>query len=139
VRLIQSTVAQTVPETPAPEDNLISRTEILRLDFRSYLVSGGYASRTTRAGGPLLQRLEGRDRSACLPRGPLAFPRPPCRRWIESGNLGRSERDQMAALVGVASNLRAILAAHVPLQFVDRRCLWPPNVGNTFIDDGLKN
>jgi len=31
----------------------------------------------------------------------------------------------MAALVGIASNLRAVLAAHVPLQFVDWRCLWP--------------
>jgi hypothetical protein len=31
----------------------------------------------------------------------------------------------MTPLVGVAANLRAILAAHVPLQFVDRRRLWP--------------
>jgi hypothetical protein len=29
----------------------------------------------------------------------------------------------MAALVGVAPNLRAVLAAHVAFQFVNRRCL----------------
>jgi hypothetical protein len=31
----------------------------------------------------------------------------------------------MAALVRIASNLRAIFAAHVAFEFVDRRCLRP--------------
>ena len=31
----------------------------------------------------------------------------------------------MAALVRVASNLRAIFTAHVPLQLMDGRCLGP--------------
>jgi hypothetical protein len=33
----------------------------------------------------------------------------------------------MVALVGIAANLRAILAAHVTFQFVDGRCLRPAN------------
>ena len=33
----------------------------------------------------------------------------------------------MAALVGIATDLRAILAAHVALQLVDRRRLRPPD------------
>jgi hypothetical protein len=33
----------------------------------------------------------------------------------------------MAALVGIAANLRAVLAAHVALQLVDRRRLRPAN------------
>ena len=33
----------------------------------------------------------------------------------------------MAALERIAANLRAILAAHVPLELVDRRCLRPPH------------
>ena len=37
----------------------------------------------------------------------------------------RPQRHKMAALVGVAPNLRAVLAAHVPLQFVDGRRLRP--------------
>src|SRR3984885_7516856 len=60
-------------------------------------------------------------------RGPLAFPRPPCRRRIKRRNLGWSERYQMAALIGIAADLRAILAAHVTFQFVDRRCLRSAN------------
>jgi hypothetical protein len=43
--------------------------------------------------------------------------------WIEGGNFGRSERHKLAALVRVPPDLRAILVAHVPLQFVDGRCL----------------
>jgi hypothetical protein len=31
----------------------------------------------------------------------------------------------MAALIGIASNLRAVLAAHVPFQFMDRCGFWP--------------
>jgi hypothetical protein len=33
----------------------------------------------------------------------------------------------MAAFVGVTPDLRAVLAAHVTLQFVDGRSLWPAN------------
>jgi hypothetical protein len=33
----------------------------------------------------------------------------------------------MAALIGIAADLRAILAAHVTFQFVDRRCLRSAN------------
>jgi hypothetical protein len=33
----------------------------------------------------------------------------------------------MAALVGIAANLRAIAAAHVAFQFMDRRCLRAPH------------
>ena len=33
----------------------------------------------------------------------------------------------MAALVGIASNLRPILAAHVPFQFMDRRGFRSPH------------
>jgi hypothetical protein len=70
VRLIQSTVAQTVPETPAPEDNLISRTEILRLDFRSYLVSGWCGGGAPCGPAvPLLQRPQGWDRHQGKPPG----------------------------------------------------------------------
>jgi len=35
----------------------------------------------------------------------------------------RSQRDQMAAPVRIAANLRAVAAAHVPFQFMDGRCL----------------
>jgi hypothetical protein len=48
------------------------------------------------------------------------FSRPPCRRRIESRYLGCPECYQMASLKGIAPNLRTILAAHVPLQFVAR-------------------
>ena len=34
-----------------------------------------------------------------------------------------AQRDQMAALVGIAPDLRALAAAHVAFEFVDRRCL----------------
>ena len=34
-----------------------------------------------------------------------------------------AQRDQMAALVRITPNLRAVLAAHVALQLMDRRCL----------------
>jgi hypothetical protein len=53
------------------------------------------------------------------------LPRPPGRWWIEGGNFGGPQRDKMAALIGVAANLRAVLAAHVTFQFMDGRRLWP--------------
>jgi hypothetical protein len=34
-----------------------------------------------------------------------------------------AQRDQTAALVRITPNLRAVLAAHVALQLMDRRCL----------------
>src|ERR1700735_2330267 len=47
------------------------------------------------------------------------LPRPP-RRWrIESRNLRWPQRHKMAALVWIASNLRAVLTPHVTFQFVD--------------------
>jgi hypothetical protein len=49
------------------------------------------------------------------------------RRWITGRNLGRSQRDEMAPLVWIAAHLGAILAAHVPFQFMDRRCLRSPH------------
>ena len=55
------------------------------------------------------------------------LPRPPIRRRIACRNLGPPERDQMAALVGIAPHQRAVLAPHVPLQLVDRRRLGPPH------------
>jgi hypothetical protein len=55
----------------------------------------------------------------------LSLTRPPIRRRIARRNLRPPQRDQMAALVGIAPHLRAVLAAHVPLQFVDRRRLRP--------------
>jgi hypothetical protein len=36
-----------------------------------------------------------------------------------------AQRDKMAPLVGITPNLRAVLTAHVALQFVDGRRLWP--------------
>lgn len=33
----------------------------------------------------------------------------------------------MAALVWIAANLRAVLAAHVAFEFMDRRCLRSPH------------
>src|SRR4029079_11484405 len=53
--------------------------------------------------------------------------RPPCRRWIVGRNSLRSQRYKLAALVGIAPDLRAILAAHVPFEFVDRCCLRSPH------------
>jgi hypothetical protein len=39
------------------------------------------------------------------------------------------QRDRMALLVGIAAHLRAVLAAHVALQLMDRRALRsPPDV-----------
>jgi hypothetical protein len=47
------------------------------------------------------------------------LPRPP-RRWrIEGRNLRWPQRHKMAALVWIASNLRAVLTPHVTFQFVD--------------------
>src|SRR5665213_1825728 len=51
--------------------------------------------------------------------------RPPSRRRVACGYLGRAQRDEMAALVGVAANLRAILAAHVAFKLVNGSCLRP--------------
>ena len=54
---------------------------------------------------------------------PLAGP--PRGRRIAGSNLGRPERHEVAALVGIAAKLRTVLAAHVTFQFVDRRRLGP--------------
>src|SRR6516162_7580921 len=45
------------------------------------------------------------------------------RRRIARRNLGAPKRHQMAALVWIAPHLRAVLASHVALQLMDRRCL----------------
>jgi hypothetical protein len=55
----------------------------------------------------------------------LSLARPPSGWRVKSGNLGCPQRDQVAAFVGVATNLRAVLAAHLALQFVDGCCLRP--------------
>ena len=50
---------------------------------------------------------------------------------VEGGSLAvilvGAQRHQMAALVGIAPDLRAVLAAHVAFQFMDRRCLRSPH------------
>jgi hypothetical protein len=51
--------------------------------------------------------------------------RPPRRSRIKGGDLRWPQRHKVAALVGIASNLRAILATHIPLQFMDGRRLGP--------------
>src|SRR5271166_2357289 len=56
-----------------------------------------------------------------------ALSRPPVRRRIARRNLGTPKRHQVAALVRIAANLRAVLAPHVALQLVDRRCLRSPH------------
>jgi hypothetical protein len=48
-------------------------------------------------------------------KAPLAFAGPPPRRRIVGRNLGWPQRDKVATLVGIATNLRAILAAHIAL------------------------
>jgi hypothetical protein len=55
--------------------------------------------------------------------GKLPLPRPPCCRTVARGDLCPPQRDQVTTLVRIAPDLRAVLAAHVPLQFVDRRRL----------------
>ena len=57
----------------------------------------------------------------------LPLARPPPQRRIACVDLSRPQRDQMAALISVAANRRAVLAPQVPLQLVDRRCLRSPN------------
>jgi hypothetical protein len=57
----------------------------------------------------------------------LSLPRPPIRRRIACRNLGPPERHQIAPLVWIPAHLRAILAAHVPLQLIDRCRLRPPH------------
>jgi hypothetical protein len=56
-----------------------------------------------------------------------AVPRPPRGGRIARRDLGRAQRNKVAALVRIASNLRAILAAHVSLKLMDRRRLWSPH------------
>jgi hypothetical protein len=50
---------------------------------------------------------------------------PATRRWIKRRNLCWAQCDKVTALVGIAANLRAVPAAHVTFQFVDRRRLRP--------------
>ena len=54
---------------------------------------------------------------------PSTFARPPRRGRIARRDLGGAQRDQMAALVGIAPDYGALAAAHVALQFMDRRRL----------------
>ena len=56
-----------------------------------------------------------------------SLPRPPCRRRVHRADLRRPKRDQMAPLVGIATDLRAILAAHVAFQLMNRRRLRSPH------------
>ena len=49
------------------------------------------------------------------------------REWIARRDLGRAQRHQMAPLVGIAPDLRAVLAPHVAFQFMDRRRLRSPH------------
>src|SRR5262249_53882999 len=46
---------------------------------------------------------------------------------IAGRDLLEAQRDEMAALIRIAAQLRAILATHVALQFVDWRRLRPPD------------
>jgi hypothetical protein len=55
----------------------------------------------------------------------LSLPRPPCRWRIAHRNLGRAQRDEMAALVRIAAQFRAVPATHVSFKLVDRRRLRP--------------
>src|SRR4030088_1632613 len=48
------------------------------------------------------------------------LPWPPSGWWVIGRYFRRPRRHQVAALIGVAPDLRAILASHVTLQFVDR-------------------
>src|SRR5258708_33739891 len=56
---------------------------------------------------------------------PLA--RPPSRWRIVRGNLCLPQRDQMAPLVGIAPDLRAVLAPYVAFQFMDWRRFRSPH------------
>src|SRR3954468_12905844 len=56
-----------------------------------------------------------------------ALARPPYRWRVLCGNLGWPQCHEMAALVGIAAQLRAVLAAHVALQLVNRRRLRTPD------------
>ena len=58
-------------------------------------------------------------------RSPLSWP--PSGRRVARGNLGRPQSHELAALVGVAAELRTIFAAHIALEFVDRRGLPSPD------------
>jgi hypothetical protein len=58
---------------------------------------------------------------------PLPLARPPSRRRITRRDFGDAQRHQMAPLVRVATDLRALAAAHVAFQFMDRRCLRSPH------------
>jgi hypothetical protein len=55
----------------------------------------------------------------------LTFAWPPGRRRMQRGYFLLPQGDQVAALVGIAPNLRAILAAHIALELEDRRFLGP--------------
>jgi hypothetical protein len=55
------------------------------------------------------------------------FSRPPRRSRIAGGDLGRPQRDEVAALVRISPHLRAVAAAHVAFEFMDRRCLRSPH------------
>jgi len=57
----------------------------------------------------------------------LPFARPPGRRRIARRDFRSAQRDQVAALVGVAAELGAVAAPRVPLEFVDGRRLRPPH------------
>jgi hypothetical protein len=59
----------------------------------------------------------------CVRQSP--FTRPPGRRRIAGRNLSRSQRDKIAPLVGIAADLRTILAAHISFKLVDWRRLRP--------------
>jgi hypothetical protein len=49
----------------------------------------------------------------------LSFARPPCGGRVGCGNLVWPERYKVASLIGISSNLRAVLTAHVTFQFMD--------------------
>jgi hypothetical protein len=51
--------------------------------------------------------------------------RPPRRWWAVRRDLFGTQRDQVVALIGIAPDSRAILAAHAALQLMDRGCLPP--------------
>src|ERR1700716_1809866 len=53
------------------------------------------------------------------------LPWPPSGWWVIGRYFRRPQRHQVAALIRVAPDLRAILASHVTLQFVDRCRLRP--------------
>jgi hypothetical protein len=105
------------------DDKLILQTEILPLLARNFFVGNGAPPAPRWPAVPLLQRPQGWDRSACLPRGPLAFPRPPCRRRIKGRYLCRPQCDKVTALVGISPDLRVPCSACNAPKFVNGRCL----------------